>query len=512
MRALISVSDKTGLVSFAEALVKFGYELVSTGGTFSTLKQHKIKVTPIEEVTDFPEILDGRLKTLHPKVHGGLLALRDNDEHQAICQEYGIQYIDLVVVNLYPFEQTIAKKSVKLDEAIENIDIGGPTMIRSAAKNHAHVGVVVNPDDYATCIEEMKNNAGSLTLETRKRLAVQAFKYTSKYDTIIANYLSKELLKKNETSFPATLSLNLYKAQELRYGENPHQSAAYYKLSEFYKHNVFEQLHGKELSYNNYIDIQAAWMIAREMDIPGAVIIKHTNPCGAAIDNSLVLAYEKAYAADPVSAFGSIVSLNRQLDIETATKISETFVEVVLAPDFDQKALALLMKKPALRLIKIKDFFELTDGYEYRLMPDGFLVQDRNDYKVKITDLKWVTKEKPNTKITNDLLFGFSMVKHVKSNAILIAKEGQVLGVGAGQMSRVDAVKIALEKAGEKAKNAILASDAFFPFKDSIELAAKAGIKAVIQPGGSKRDAESVAACNAHGIAMACTGIRHFKH
>ena len=511
MRALISVSDKTGIVPFSKGLVKAGYEIVSTGGTLKVLQENGIKAIPIDDVTGFPEMLDGRVKTLHPKIHGGLLAVRDNNEHMSTCKAHEIELIDLVVVNLYPFEKTVAKPDVTLEEAIENIDIGGPSMLRSAAKNYRSVGVVVNPKKYDTILSEIQENKGALTDSTLAELACETFSHTAKYDTFITNYLERELSQKSEENATSRAPL-LHKLTDLRYGENPHQKAAFYKLSDGKGLGDYVQLHGKELSYNNIIDLEAAALIVNDFDTPGAAIIKHTNPCGAAIGTSLAEAYQKAHDADSVSAFGSIVGLNRQVDQATAEALSKTFVEAVIAPSFDQPALDILTKKPSIRLIEFPYFKELAQRDCYKYVDGGFLVQSPDNRHVTADEVEVVTTTKPSAKQLNDLIFAFSMVKFVKSNAILVAANGQTMGVGAGQMSRVEAVEIALKKAEGKSEEAVLASDAFFPFKDSVELAAKSGIKAIIQPGGSKRDQESIDACNEHGIAMVFTGIRHFRH
>ncbi|MCP4050554.1 MAG: bifunctional phosphoribosylaminoimidazolecarboxamide formyltransferase/IMP cyclohydrolase [bacterium] len=512
MKALISVSDKEGVINFARSLAKHGYEIISTGGTYKVLHDAGLDVLSVEEITHFPEMLSGRVKTLHPKVHGGILAVKDNQDHIDTCEKYNIPLIDLVVVNLYPFKKTIDKPDVTMEEAIENIDIGGPAMIRSAAKNYKSVGVIVDPSRYESIIEELSLNKGQLSMETRISLACDAFHHTAKYDSTISCYLDKQINNSNPEKFPLSLSPVLHKVSDLRYGENPHQKAALYKIDNTNGLLDMEQLHGKELSYNNIIDLEAAWNIAQEFVIPGAVLVKHTNPCGAAIDDNLEQAYRKACEGDPISAFGSIVGLNRVVDKNTAVAISETFVEAVIAPDFDNSALEVLKKKVSIRLIKLKNFKDNLSDYMYRYVPGGFLLQTNNNAVIEREDLITSTKKKPVPREINDLLFAFSVVKHVKSNAILIVKNGQVLGVGAGQMSRVQAVKIAVEKAGEKCSGAVLASDAFFPFKDSIELAADSKISAVIQPGGSKRDQESIDCCNARGISMVYTGIRNFKH
>ncbi|MFC1617153.1 bifunctional phosphoribosylaminoimidazolecarboxamide formyltransferase/IMP cyclohydrolase [Candidatus Margulisiibacteriota bacterium] len=512
MRALLSVSDKKGIVEFAYNLVKLGVEIISTGGTYKVLKENNIKVTPIEKVTDFPEMLDGRVKTLNPKIHGGLLAVRDNAEHLKTCKKYNIPLIDLVAVNLYPFEKTISKKKVSLTEAIENIDIGGPTMIRSASKNYESVGVIVNPDKYPEIIKELKKNKGELSLKTKQLLALEAFQHTARYDTIISDFLNNRFKKGKSSTFPSTMAPIFEKVSDLRYGENPHQQAAFYKASHEKGLPETIQLHGKELSYNNYIDLDAAWSIAKSYALPVAAVIKHTNPCGAAIGDNIYEAYKKAHAADPISAFGSIVGLNKNVNIEVAEEIAKTFIEAVIAPSFDEEALKILTRKPSIRLIAAKEFFQADPIVKYRNIRGGFLVQSFNTSILSKEHVRAVTKIKPTEKELNDLIFSFNLIKHIKSNAILVAKDGQTVGIGAGQMSRIDAVKIALEKAGKKAEGAVVASDAFFPFKDSIEMMAKYKIKGVIQPGGSKRDQESIDSANKHQMAMVFTDIRYFTH
>lgn len=510
MRALISVSDKTGIVSFARRLSALGVSLISTGGTYKVLKENGIDVTAIDEVTQFPEMLDGRVKTLHPKIHGGLLAVRSNPEHMATCTQHGIEMIDFVIVNLYPFKATIQKPNVSLEEAIENIDIGGPSMIRSAAKNFHSVAVIVNPERYDAVIEELEANHGKVSQETRNKLCAEAFMHTAQYDAVIASYLSNVL--EGHQGMPDLLSPALEKVSELRYGENPHQKAAFYRIPTLNGLPEMVQVHGKELSYNNWIDIEAAWQIAQDFELPGAAIIKHTNPCGAAVGDNLAEAYALAYAADPTSAFGSIIGLNRNVDAATAKQISETFVEVVVAPDFDKEALEILTQKTAIRLLKYAHFDHPEPSPRYRYVAGGFLVQEPDLYRVTKDSLTVATKAKPTQEQINDAIFGMTLVKHVKSNAIVIVKEGQSIGIGAGQMSRIESVEIAIRKGGDKIRGAVLASDAFFPFKDSVEMAYKAGISAIIQPGGSKRDQESIEFCDQVGMPMLFTGVRHFKH
>ena len=511
MRALISVSDKAGLIPFAEGLIGLGFEIISTGGTFKVLQEHDIPVISIDSVTGFPEMMDGRVKTLHPKIHGGLLALRDNATHMQACKDHAIGLIDLVVVNLYPFEKTISNPNVHLEEAIENIDIGGPSMIRSASKNYRSVGVIVNPLRYQAVLDELKESSGVLSLKTKEPLCIEAFQHTAAYDAIIAQYLSQNL-GSDQPVFSDRITPVLTKVSDLRYGENPHQQAAFYKLSGETGLPAFEQVHGKELSYNNLIDLEAAWQLVRDHHQPAAVIIKHTNPCGIAVAETIAEAYQKAYEADSVSAFGGIIGLNRDVDLATAELISQTFIEAVIAPGFDKRAIEILSQKPSIRLIILPHFSLVPKGLIYKYVPGGFLLQTPDSLQVTAESLVTVTQHLPSDAQIRDLLFAFSVVKHVKSNAIVVAKNGQTLGIGAGQMSRIEAVEIALKKAGSHAKGAVLASDAFFPFSDSVQLAHTAGISAIIQPGGSKKDDDSIQVCNQHGLSMVFTQIRHFKH
>jgi phosphoribosylaminoimidazolecarboxamide formyltransferase/IMP cyclohydrolase len=509
-RALISVSDKTGIVEFAKALAEAGVEIISTGGTKTQLEQNGIPVIGISEVTGFPEILDGRVKTLHPAVHSGLLAVRGNEAHQAQMAELGLGYIDLVAVNLYPFQQTIAKPDVSWDEAIENIDIGGPTMLRSAAKNHAFVTVVVDSADYGEVIEQIRAQ-GDTTLETRKRLAAKVFRHTAAYDALISQYLSAatgELL-------PERYTVTFEKIQDLRYGENPHQQAAFYRkpLAGGATLTNAEQLHGKELSYNNINDANAALQIVKEFDEPAVVAVKHMNPCGVGIGETVYEAYMKAYEADPTSIFGGIVAANRTIDEQTAAKLNEIFLEIVLAPDFTSEAVSILTKKKNIRLLKLGSLSSSSAPEPIiTTVQGGMLIQDADVRRLTEADLKVVTERQPNEEELKQLLFAWKVVKHVKSNAIVLAKNNMTIGVGAGQMNRVGAAKIAIEHAGEAARGSVLASDAFFPMGDTVQLAAKAGITAIIQPGGSIKDEESIREANANGIAMLFTGVRHFKH
>ncbi len=512
-RALISVSDKTGLGDLVKVLDKFGVEILSTGGTAKMIRDLGIPAKDVSEHTGFPEILDGRVKTLHPKVHGGLLALRENKEHMETVNKHGIGLIDMVIVNLYPFEKTIAKPSVKLEEAIENIDIGGPSMLRSAAKNYKSVCVVCDPGDYKRVIEEIEKNAGSVSEELLVELGIKVFARTSAYDAAIYNYLTND-----EEAFPSSLSLSFKKLQDLRYGENPHQKAAFYKDESVDEPSVAGavQLHGKELSFNNIIDLNAALEIVKEFDGTTATIIKHTNPCGTATAKTLTQAYLDALDCDRLSAFGSIVGFNAPVDMELAETILKEadFVECIIAPSYETKALEALRVKKNLRLIEVRNFGSKVIKYDkdMKKVVGGILLQDRDVMRIKESDLKIVTKVKPTKGELQSLLFGWAVAKHVKSNAIVLCQGTKTVGVGAGQMSRVDSVRIASEKAANRAKGATLASDAFFPKEDGIVQAAKAGVRAIIQPGGSIRDKEVIAMADKLGIAMVFTGVRHFKH
>ncbi|HEX7058075.1 MAG TPA: bifunctional phosphoribosylaminoimidazolecarboxamide formyltransferase/IMP cyclohydrolase [Bacilli bacterium] len=510
-RALISVSDKKGIVPFAAQLAKMGVQMISTGGTKTLLEQNGVPVIGISEVTGFPEIMDGRVKTLHPAVHSGLLAVRDNAEHTRQMQELGLDYIDLVVVNLYPFQQTVAKPNVKYEEAIENIDIGGPTMLRSAAKNHAFVTVVVDAADYDEVLEQIAAN-GDTSLELRKRLAAKVFRHTAAYDSLISAYLSEQ----TGDPLPERFTVTYEKVQDLRYGENPHQQAAFYRkpLAKAGSITTAEQLHGKELSYNNINDANAALQIVKEFQEPAVVAVKHMNPCGVGLGTNVLEAFKKAYESDPVSIFGGIVAANRTIDQATAELLHGIFLEIVIAPDFTPDALEILAKKKNIRLLKLGEGTLAARDPELLLtsVEGGALVQSADLKQIAAADLKVVTDRQPTEEELRQLLFGWKVVKHVKSNAIVLVKDNMTVGVGAGQMNRVGAAKIAAEQAGEKAKGAVLASDAFFPMSDTVELAAKAGVTAIIQPGGSIRDEDSIKAANAHGIAMVFTGVRHFKH
>ena len=507
-RALISVSDKTGVVEFAKELTALGYEIVSTGGTSKALQAADVPVIGISDVTGFPEILEGRVKTLHPAVHGGILA-KGTDEHMAVLAEHAIKPIDLVVVNLYPFQATVAKPDVTLADAIENIDIGGPTMVRSAAKNHDRVAIVVNPARYESVIAELKE-AGELSLTTKRFLALEAFQHTAQYDAAISHYLTDAF---GAEALAGEIAFGGQKIQELRYGENPHQKAAFYRSGIPASGTVAnaKQLNGKELSYNNIVDVDAAWQLVNEFAQPAAVIVKHTNPCGTAIGATLEEAYARAYAADSVSAFGGIIAVNRVLNKATAEQIVETFMEAVIAPAFDEDAVEVLKTKKNLRLLEVGEKLANNELWIEKVS-GGFLVQERDNHNLKLEDCKVVTDKVPTEEEMTELIFAWNIVKHVKSNAIVVTRDGQSIGVGAGQMNRVGSAKIAFEQAGEKCNGAVLASDAFFPFRDTIDEAAKAGITAIIQPGGSVRDQESIDACNENGIAMVFTGVRHFKH
>lgn len=509
-RALISVSDKTGVVEFARELKQLGVEIISTGGTKAKLIEAGIEVTGISDVTGFPEILDGRVKTLHPRVHSGLLAVRDNKEHQAQLAEFGIEPIDLVVVNLYPFASTIAKPGVTYSDAIENIDIGGPSMLRAAAKNHAYLTVVVDGADYPAVIEQMKASK-EVDEATRRRLAAKVFRHTAAYDSLISQYLSEQVEEKT----PENLTVTFEKVQDLRYGENPHQQAAFYRLPNPVPGTIAsaEQLHGKELSYNNINDADAALAIVKEFTQPAVVAVKHMNPCGVGIGSTIEEAYDKAFSADPVSIFGGIIAANQVIDEKTALKMSEIFLEIIMAPDFTQEAIDILSKKKNIRLLKMGEIKPSTTPQQrYQTVAGGLLVQDQDIKEVSKEELEIVTERKPTENELEQLLFAWKVVKHVKSNAIVLAKDQQTIGVGAGQMNRVGAAKIAIEQAGDKCFRSVLASDAFFPMADTVEAAAKAGVTAIIQPGGSIKDADSIAEANKHGIAMVMTGNRHFKH
>lgn len=514
-RALISVSDKTGIVAFAKALDQFGVEILSTGGTAKQIRDAGIKVKDVSEHTGFPEMLDGRVKTLHPKIHGGLLAVRDKKDHMDQAAKHGIGMIDMVIVNLYPFEKVIKKKSVSLAEAIENIDIGGPSMLRSAAKNYKGVGVVCNPKRYKEIIKELQMNSGMLPDTLLFNLSVEAFEHTARYDSIIAEFLGKRLTTADEFSaMPKDVSLNVTKIQDLRYGENPHQSAAFYRdqdnLSGFGK---VKQLHGKELSFNNLLDLNAAVDFIKDFDKPAAVVIKHNNPTGVALDDDLAKAYTQAWSCDPISAFGGIIGLNRKVDVKTAESIIKSgFMECVIAPGFEKSAFALLAKKKNIRLIELNFKNLPKGGFDFKKIYGGMLVQERDERAVTPKEWTVPTKKKPTQAQIEAMVFGWQIIKNVKSNAIVLVKGTKTVGLGCGQTSRVESVNIAIAKAGKEAKNSILVSDAFLPKTDNVELAAKAGIKLIIQTGGSIADQDVIAAADKFKIAMVMTTVRHFKH
>jgi phosphoribosylaminoimidazolecarboxamide formyltransferase/IMP cyclohydrolase len=515
-RALISVSDKLGLVDFARELVETGVEIYASGGTKKHLEQAGLAVQEVSDYTGFPEMMDGRLKTLHPKVHGGILCRRDRPDDLAAMHEHGIVPFELVVVNLYPFEATIAKAGVTDEEAIEQIDIGGPTLLRGAGKNHRFTALSTSPAQYAGILEEIKSQGGT-TLELRRRLAAEAFELVAKYDRAIADYFARG---ENADPFAENVSLNLQRREVLRYGENPHQRAALYALPSSGGANLVSarKLHGKELSYNNLLDLDSALTIARSLPSAGAVVIKHNNPCGAASAGDLATAMRNAIAGDPVSAFGGIVGVNRTLDAATAVVLAEPnqFIEAIVAPKFDPAAVEILTTKPKwkanVRLLEVGSLDAPAEAWQFRPIEGGFLLQEADAGADPETEWQVVTKARPSDSQLAELRFAWAVVRHVKSNAIVLSKDGMLVGVGAGQMSRVDSTEIAIRKAGERAKGSVLASDAFFPFGDSIKLAAAAGVSAVIQPGGSKRDDDSTAACDEHGIVMIFTGRRHFKH
>ena len=515
-RALVSVSDKSGLVDFAKGLTELEVEILSTGGTAKLLRDSGIDVQNVSDVTGFPEILDGRVKTLHPKIHGGLLARRDLDDHMGAIEKLGIEPIDMVVVNLYPFEKTISKADVPIEEAIENIDIGGPSMVRSAAKNHQSVAVVVDPADYEDILQEMKDSGGELSEPILKKLAVKAFAQTAGYDSTISSYLREKFT--GET-FPQVLSLGLTKLQDLRYGENPHQKAAFYKLvSERERLSIANatQLQGKELSYCNILDLDAAMAIVVDFQKPTASVIKHTNPSGVASAATLSEAFKTAYDADPLSAFGCVVGLNRKVGIATAKEIASHFVEAVIAPDYEDEALEVLAEKKNLRLLKtgtpIQRSSEDAGRRVFSYVRGGLLIQTDPYVEISRSQLRAVTDRKPTEMEIDAMLFGVKVCRHIKSNSILLVKGERTVGVGAGQMSRVDASTVAGMKAGEDASGSVLISDAFFPFRDGVDAAAKFGVAAIIQPGGSMRDEEVIQAANENGMAMVFSGVRLFKH
>ena len=507
-RALISVSDKTGIIDFARELKSFNVEIISTGGTAKALRDAGIDVRDISDVTGFPEMMDGRVKTLHPRVHGGLLALRDNPDHVRAMREHGIEPIEMVVVNLYPFAATISRTGVTREDEIEQIDIGGPAMIRSAAKNNSDVAVVVDPAQYPALIDELHQHAGSLSIPTLQRLAAEAFQHTAQYDATVSSYLAGTNL------MPPQVILAFTKLADLRYGENPHQIASLYQSQNRTQSGGLANaaiLSGKEMSFNNYVDADAAWQLVCDFRDPACAIIKHTNPAGVGLGETPAMAYLKALATDPVSAFGGIVAFNRHVDLPAAQEVAKIFTEVVIAPDYNAAALELLQTKKNLRVIRMSSV-EQNDELELRQISGGMLVQTKDVYELGRDDLKVVTTRQPTDEEIQALLFAWTVCKHTKSNAIVYAHADHTVGVGAGQMSRVDSVKIGAMRAQLPVVGSVLASDAFFPFRDGLDEAARHGITAVIQPGGSVRDDEVIAAANEHGLAMVFTGVRHFKH
>ncbi|EGR0723162.1 bifunctional phosphoribosylaminoimidazolecarboxamide formyltransferase/IMP cyclohydrolase [Vibrio alginolyticus] len=522
-RALISVSDKTGIVEFAQALAERGVDILSTGGTARLLAEQGITVTEVSDHTGFPEMMDGRVKTLHPKIHGGVLGRRGQDDD--VMEKHGINPIDMVVVNLYPFAETVAKEGCTLADAVENIDIGGPTMVRSAAKNHKDVTIVVNAGDYGRVIAEMDENDKSLTLETRFDLAIAAFEHTAAYDGMIANYFGTMVPSygenkegDEESKFPRTFNQQFEKKQDMRYGENSHQAAAFYVEANPQEASVStaRQIQGKALSYNNIADTDAALECVKEFNEPACVIVKHANPCGVALGKDILEAYNRAYQTDPTSAFGGIIAFNQELDAATATAIVERqFVEVIIAPSVSAEAIEVVAAKKNVRLLECGEWTTKTTGFDVKRVNGGLLVQDRDQGMVSLDDLKVVSKRQPTEEELKDALFCWKVAKYVKSNAIVYSKSDMTIGVGAGQMSRVYSAKIAGIKAadeGLQVEGCVMASDAFFPFRDGIDAAAEAGIKCVIQPGGSMRDDEVIAAADEHGMAMIFTGMRHFRH
>ncbi|GMG95763.1 bifunctional phosphoribosylaminoimidazolecarboxamide formyltransferase/IMP cyclohydrolase [Tepidimicrobium xylanilyticum] len=508
-RALISVYDKRGVVQLARELVSLGWEIISTGGTGKILRNEDIPFRDIKEITNFPEILDGRVKTLHPHIHGGILYKRDEEEHKRILKKLDIGSIDLVVNNLYPFEDTIKKEGISHEEVIENIDIGGPAMIRAAAKNYKYITVVIDPSDYGRVLKELRTR-GETSLDLRRELARKVFQYTAYYDSLIANYFNCL----NNVEFPDIITIPFKDKQELRYGENPHQKAAFYKEYNNLDGTIAAaiQLHGKELSFNNINDGNGALEILKEFDEPTVVAVKHANPCGIGSGKDLLEAYVKAYECDKISIFGGIIAVNRIVDEEVAKRINEIFIEIVMAPDYTQKALEVLATKKNIRILKVPNIMKNDyASYDIKKVLGGVLIQQRNRDLLG-QELKVVTKRKPTEKEMEDLIFGWKAVKGVKSNGVLLAKDKATIGIGGGEVNRVWAVKAAIERAGDKAKGSVLASDGFFPFKDSVEALAKAGVTAIIQPGGSLRDQESIEEADKNGMVMIFTGMRHFKH
>ncbi len=505
-RALISVSDKAGIVEFAQQLEALKIEIISTGGTLKTLVDAGVQAKAVEEITNFPEMLDGRVKTLHPNVHGGILADRNNDTHVQTLADSGIGFIDFVIVNLYPFKETILKENVTKKDIIENIDIGGPTMLRAAAKNFQDVTVIVDPNDYEKTVDMLRKN--QLNEAYRQKLAAKVFQHTASYDAMIANYFI------GNEDFPEQLTISYEKKQALRYGENPHQQAVFYEnvLDQSASLTKATQLHGKEMSYNNIQDANAALEIVLEYDEPTVVAVKHMNPCGIGLGDNLETAFQRAYDADPISIFGGIIAVNREINEATAKQMNDIFLEVVIAPSYTKEAIDRLTQKENIRLLLLGNMEEKQVMKKFVSVKGGLLAQTEDDGEVTVDQLKVVTEKQPTEKEMADLLFSWKAVKHVKSNAIVLAKNNQTIGIGAGQMNRIGAANIAIAQAGDKAKGAVLASDAFFPMPDTVEAAAKAGITAIIQPGGSKRDQDSIDVCHEYGIAMVYTHMRHFKH
>ena len=513
-RALISVSDKTGVLEFAQRLHGLGIEILSTGGTSALLTKYGVPVKQVSDYTGFPEMMDGRIKTLHPKVHGGILGRRDVEGHRQSMKEHNIDPIDLVVINLYPFENTIAKEDCLLADAIENIDIGGPAMIRSAAKNFDDVAVVVSSTEYSTILEEIEASGGIVSQKTRMRLSRDAYAHTARYDSLITRYLSDQL--EDKEGFAPIFLLPFEKIQGLRYGENPHQLAAFYRDPDANSHDIVsaQKIQGKELSFNNIIDLEAAWQLAKDFKSGSAVVIKHTNPSGVAVGDKQLEIFIKARETDPVSAFGGIIGFNRKVGADTAEEILKNFVEAVIAPDYDKEALKLFSGKKNIRIMKMLEETSVVERrvFDLKRVGGGLLVQDKDVISHDPATLKIVSKKQPDSKEMDDLLFAWIVAKHVKSNAIVYARDGEALGIGAGQMSRVDSSRLAVEKARQNLKGCVMASDAFFPFRDSIDTAAKSGVSAIIQPGGSIRDEEVIEAADEHGMSMVFTSIRHFKH
>ncbi|MFQ5455258.1 MAG: bifunctional phosphoribosylaminoimidazolecarboxamide formyltransferase/IMP cyclohydrolase [Nitrospirota bacterium] len=515
-RALISLSNKEGIVEFTKSLIEMGVEILSTGGTSRLLRDNNIQVKDVSECTGFPEMLDGRVKTLHPIIHGGLLGKRDDKRHVKEMEKHGIQPIDMVIVNLYPFEETIKRSGSTFEDAIENIDIGGPAMLRSAAKNFRDVAVVVDPIDYSKVLEEMKKRNGCISEEIKFELAKKVFLHTARYDSIIANYLEGVKREEEKERFPCTLTLQFEKVQNLRYGENPHQQAAFYREFNITEPSISKakQLHGKEMSFNNFLDANSALELAKEYNEITAVVVKHNNPCGVAMGETTLDAYRKARETDPVSAFGAVIAFNHIVNLETAREITSTFVEVVIAPGFEEEALKEFKKKKNLRILDIGPVVRGdVSSMDMKKIVGGLILQDRDLGMIEdIKKLQAATKRRPTKEEYKGLEFAWRVCKHVKSNAIIYAKEDRTIGIGAGQMSRVDSVKIAAMKSRSSLKNAVMASDAFFPFRDGIDAAFEAGITAVIQPGGSLKDDEVIKAADEHNMAMVFTGMRHFRH